>query len=282
MSAKSRDRVQARKRYEKYQARQVKLRERRIRNRAIGVSVTVIIALVLVVWATRPKHEPPPQASETAAVDTSPAAEVTPQPGDVGESSAAAEQPASAGERHTGADGEPLAKPDPAAAEDREWTGTITLNGQPVTISLDGTAAPQAVANFTYLAQQGYFDNTTCHRLTTSGIFVLQCGDPEATGMGGPGYNWGPIENAPADDVYKTGTLAMARVGGDGESMGSQFFIVYEDSTIPSDGAGGYTVFGSVTDGLDVVNQIADAGVDGGAGDGAPAAGATIEKVEVQ
>ncbi len=83
---------------------------------------------------------------------------------------------------------------------------------------------------------------------------------PGGTGGGGPGYSWGPIENAPTDDVYPAGTIAMARVGNDGASMGSQFFLVYEDSTIPSDSAGGYTVFGHITSGLDVVTTIADAG----------------------
>ncbi len=82
------------------------------------------------------------------------------------------------------------------------------------------------------LAESGYFDGTSCHRLTTSGIYVLQCGDPTGTGTGDPGYKFGPVENAPTDDVYPAGTVAMARQGGDADSMGSQFFLVYEDSTI--------------------------------------------------
>ena len=90
---------------------------------------------------------------------------------------------------------------------------------------------------------------------------MLQCGDPTGTGNGGPGYNWGPIENAPADDMYPAGTLAMARVGDQAESQGSQFFLVYADSKIPSDTAGGYTVFGKITAGLDIIQKIADGGV---------------------
>jgi len=111
---------------------------------------------------------------------------------------------------------------------------------------------------------------------------VLQCGDPTGTGTGDPGYSYGPVENAPADDVYPAGTIAMARRGGDGESMGSQFFIVYADSTIPSDAAGGYTVLGTVSSGLDAVQAVADAGVEGGAGDGSPASPVIIEGVETQ
>ena len=172
--------------------------------------------------------------------------------------------------------------PDAALAEGRTWTGTISTSQGDIAVELDGAAAPQAVANFVTLAQEGYFDGTDCHRLTTSGIYVLQCGDPTGTGTGSPGYAFGPIENAPADDVYPAGTIAMARQGGNGESMGSQFFLVYEDSTIPADDAGGYTVFGRITSGLDVVQAVADAGVSGGATDGAPATHVTIEGVETQ
>lgn len=171
----------------------------------------------------------------------------------------------------------PTAAPDPALAEGRTWTGTLTLNDSlALGIELDGAAAPQATANMLELGE-AFYGGTACHRLTTEGIFVLQCGDPEGTGAGGPGYSWGPIENAPADDLYPAGTIAMARQGQNALSMGSQFFIVYEDSTIPSDIAGGYTVFGKVTSGLDELKaQITDAGVAGGASDGVPVAPAVI------
>jgi peptidyl-prolyl cis-trans isomerase B (cyclophilin B) len=133
------------------------------------------------------------------------------------------------------------------------------------------------------LAKLGFFNDTRCHRLTTSGIFVLQCGDPTGTGTGGPEYRFGPIENAPADDTYQTGTLAMARVGGDSESMGSQFFIVWDDSVIPSDLAGGYTVFGTVTVGMsDLVQTVVGPGVDGGSGDGSPIAPAVISSITIR
>ena len=174
------------------------------------------------------------------------------------------------------------AVPDPAIAEGRTWTATIDTTVGPIVVELDGAAAPQAVANFIYLARDGFFNDTFCHRLTTAGIFVLQCGDPTGTGMGGPGWNFGPIENAPANDMYPAGTLAMARVGGNAFSMGSQFFLVYEDSLIPSDMAGGYTVFGRITSGLEHIQAVADAGVVGGAGDGQPATNVTIEGVSVQ
>ncbi|MCL1801166.1 MAG: peptidylprolyl isomerase [Promicromonosporaceae bacterium] len=172
--------------------------------------------------------------------------------------------------------------PSPALAESRTWTGAIATNSGSIGIELYGQVAPQAVASFVTLADEGFFNGTQCHRLTTAGIYVLQCGDPTATGMGGPGYNFGPIENAPADNWYPAGTIAMARRGGDGFSMGSQFFLVYEDSFIPADQAGGYTVFGRITSGLDIVQAIADIGVLGGGFDGPPADDVIIEGVTVQ
>ena len=174
--------------------------------------------------------------------------------------------------------------PSPDFAEDRDWTGTMTINDVPLGIELDGAAAPQGVSAFVALTQAGFYDGLTCHRLTTSdGFGVLQCGDPNGDGTGGPGFSYGPIENAPADDVYPAGTIAMARTSGDGESMGSQFFIVYEDTTIPSDAAGGYTILGTVTSGLDgLISGVVDAGTADGSADGAPAVPVTISSVTVQ
>jgi len=161
--------------------------------------------------------------------------------------------------------------PDPAISQNREWSATMEVGGKKLEVTLDGVKAPQAVANFLSLNSKNFFKDISCHRLTTAGIFVLQCGDPNGDGSGGPGYNWGPIENAPTDDVYKEGVLAMARVGGDASSMGSQFFIVYQDSTIPSDAAGGYTVFGKISKGLSGLDPVFKAGTADGSGDGKPA-----------
>ena len=172
--------------------------------------------------------------------------------------------------------------PSPALAESRIWTGSMLVGDANLELELDGVNAPQAVANFIDLSGKGYFEGVSCHRLVTDGIFVLQCGDPSGNGSGGPGYSFGPIENAPANDTYVTGTLAMARVGGNANSMGSQFFIVYEDSRIPSDGAGGYTVFGKITGGLDQLTPIIEAGVEGGASDGPPALATVLSAIELR
>lgn len=172
--------------------------------------------------------------------------------------------------------------PSPDLAEGRSWEGTMQIGDATLGINLDGAKAPQAVANFLALANDGFFQGVSCHRLTTAGIYVLQCGDPSGDGTGGPGYTFGPIENAPEGDLYKKGVLAMARRGGDAASMGSQFFIVYQDSQIPSDGAGGYTVFGEITSGLQDLDPIIQAGVEGGASDGKPAIQVSIGTIELK
>ncbi|WP_201520801.1 peptidylprolyl isomerase [Gulosibacter hominis] len=176
-----------------------------------------------------------------------------------------------------------VAAPDPALAENRTWTGTLTLNHDvTLEIEITGDTAPQAAANFIALSQSHFYDNTPCHRLTTEGIYVLQCGDPTGTGSGGPGYQFGPLENVPKDGIYRTGTIAMARAQAP-DSMGSQFFIVYEDSPLP---APGYTVFGRVTGGMDQLQtKIVDSGVEQGIAsptDGPPAQPVTITGIELQ
>jgi peptidyl-prolyl cis-trans isomerase B (cyclophilin B) len=178
--------------------------------------------------------------------------------------------------------------PSPSLAANRNWVGKMKIDNSNLSFSLDGKLAPQAVANFVTLAKKGFFEKTHCHRLVNSGIYVLQCGDPTATGKvgtggtGGPGYNWGPVENAPVTDIYKTGSLAMARTQDNAYSMGSQFFIVYEDSTIPRDKAGGYTVFGKVTSGIKKLVGIAAQGVQGGGSDGTPVAPAILSGLTVK
>ena len=174
------------------------------------------------------------------------------------------------------------AVPKPSLAENRTWTGAIALNGQNMNIELDGKNAPQAVANFVSLAKKGFYKNVSCHRLTTELMYVLQCGDPKGDGTGGPGYNFGPIENAPASNVYGEGVIAMARRGNDASSQGSQFFIVYKATTLGSDSAGGYTVFGKVTSGISVVKSIAAGGTADGKGDGKPKNAVLITSLNVK
>ena len=179
--------------------------------------------------------------------------------------------------------GKPATVADTSLSEFREWSGQLTLQDATLEITLDGVNAPQAVANFVDLNSRDYFDDSACHRLTTEGIFVVQCGDPLGVGIGNPGYTFGPVENAPEDGVYPAGTLAMARAANDGSSMGSQFFIVYEDSEIPNDAAGGYTVFGQVTGGLETfISAYVEPGTVDGSSDGQPGVPVFVESITIR
>lgn len=132
-------------------------------------------------------------------------------------------------------------------------------------ITIDNAKAPCTAASFDHLAGRDFFDDTKCHRLTTEGIFVLQCGDPAGTGRGGPTYQYDNeyVPDDTAEDLsqggqpepnYPAGSVAMANSGVD--TNGSQFFIVYKDTYLPPD----YTVFGELTIGLELVTEVADGG----------------------
>ncbi len=159
---------------------------------------------------------------------------------------------------------------------------TIATNQGRIGLQLAMNESPCTVNSFVTLAQNAYFDNTDCHRLTTAhALSVLQCGDPKGDGTGGPGYqfvNEFPTDQYPPGDpalqqpvVYPRGTLAMANAGPG--TNGSQFFMVYRDSLLPPN----YTVFGTINEaGLAVVDKIAAAGVAGGGDDGQPQTEVTI------
>lgn len=170
----------------------------------------------------------------------------------------------------------------PPTNTDPPTTGTVTMalntTAGPITVTMDRAEAPCTVESMASLAEQKYFDDTPCHRLTTKGIFVLQCGDPSGQGSGGPGYTVPdefPDNLQPAEEnagsgavVYPRGTVAMANTGRP-HSGGSQFFLVYEDSPLPPQ----YTAFGTIDDaGLAALDEIAAAGtVPGPGGMTAPA-----------
>ncbi|MEU7629657.1 peptidylprolyl isomerase [Nocardia sp. NPDC049220] len=162
---------------------------------------------------------------------------------------------------------------EPAATIDGSagYTATLTTTCGTVTIALDAAHAPRTVNSFVFLSGEQYFDHTKCHRMTTEGIYVLQCGDPTATGTGGPGYRF-PDENL-TGATYPAGTVAMANSGPD--TNGSQFFLVYQNTQLPPN----YTPFGRVTAGLDVLASIAAAGVKDGSGDGEPAVDIVLDSV---
>lgn len=153
---------------------------------------------------------------------------------------------------------------------------TLVTNCGNIVITTVGAKAPFAMTSIAALAKGGYYDNSLCHRLTTQGLFVLQCGDPTATGRGGPQFTF-PDENLPANAAnnYPAGTVAMANSGPN--TNGSQFFLVYANTTL----APSYTIWGTITSGLDIVKAIAKAGAAGGAPDGKPAKTIAIKQVLV-
>jgi Peptidyl-prolyl cis-trans isomerase (rotamase) - cyclophilin family len=136
------------------------------------------------------------------------------------------------------------------------YQAIIRTNRGNIVINLLNSKATCAVNSFVSLASQKFYNQTSCHRLTTSGIFVLQCGDPTGTGSGGPGYQFG-YENL-SGAKYGAGTVAMAH-SSQPNSNGSQFFLVYKDSTsLPSN----YTPFGTIVSGLKIIQNVAKAGSD--------------------
>ena len=156
-------------------------------------------------------------------------------------------------------------------------TFTLTTNCGEIVIQANGKGAPITVTALAALANGGFYNKTLCHRLTTNIIYVLQCGDPTGTGMGKPNFSYRD-ENLPqaVQTNYPAGTVAMANSGAN--TNGSQFFIVYEDTSMDPD----YTIWGRVTKGLEIVRAIAEAGVADGSTNGMPKQTIAIEKVRVR
>lgn len=163
------------------------------------------------------------------------------------------------------------------ATAPRTGTATmrITTNAGPITIAMDRAATPCTVASFEHLAAKRFFDGSQCHRLVTEGLWILQCGDPTGTGRGQPDYAF-TDENL-AGARYTRGVVAMANSGPN--TNGSQFFIVVQDGELDP----AYTPFGTVTAGLEIVDQVAAGGHDNSiaAGGGKPKVPLTFQSVTV-
>ncbi len=300
MSGNKRQRELARAKYERQQARRATSGSRRRRNQKI-IAVLVVVALVFgsvawVVYANTRSDDA--VASPSSSIDPSELADIL-QSAQAAAEAASPEPSASVSASpelspSAGTTDEPIGEPaildchapGTVRANDRSYASaptdqtatsiTFTTNCGNIVIALDPNA-PATVSSEVFLASEGFYDNTQCHRLTTAGIFVLQCGDPAGDGTGGPGYVV-PDENLPAEGAanYPAGTVAMANAGpGTG---GSQFFLVYDDTTLPS----GYTIWGTVTEGLDIIKEIASVGVADGTADGAPRQPVFIESATVQ
>jgi len=167
----------------------------------------------------------------------------------------------------------PVGTPPPVAPLVPTVQAIVHTNKGNIELELDQAKAPCTVNSFVFLAENDYFDDTTCHRLLTGEAGgVLQCGDPSATGRGGPGYEFND-ENLDGA-VYTKGVLAMANSGPN--TNGSQFFMVYSDSGFDPN----YTPFGRITKGLDILTKVAEGGVTGPNND-QPKTKVTIKDVEI-
>ena len=266
---KERQRKLAKERYERRMARQAH-RDRRTRRWIVSVIAVVVVAGFAVggvLLASR-------STGTTAAPTPSPSPSPTPSP-----------TPSTVAEPATHCTY--LANPPavrkvtvPPVTPDYQATyqATITTNRGPIVIDLLNSKATCTVNSFVHLAAAGFYSRTPCPRLTTSGFYILQCGDPTGKGTGGPGYEFASENLTGA--TYPAGTLAMANSGAP-DSNGSQFFLVYRDTSLPPS----YTPFGKIVSGLNILQNVGKRGYGpplNSAGGGAPKESVEIESVTIK
>jgi len=256
-TSSKRERELARMRAQRQAARRAQAEEARLRRRnslIAGVAALAVVGVIVgIAWATK-------DGKKTVRLGA--------------EASCSYESSGTASKKVEGK---------PAGEQSTKGTVAATLETTQgaVGLTMDRSKAPCTIGSWDFLAGQGYFDGTECHRLTTSGIYVLQCGDPSGSGSGGPGYQFGD-ENLTAlgegaSVTYPRGTVAMANAGPG--TNGSQFFLVYKDSPLPPN----YTPFGTIdAAGLAVLDKVAKAGTSAPAGDGKPNSEVKITKVTLK
>ncbi|MET9921002.1 peptidylprolyl isomerase [Streptomyces sp. NPDC059605] len=258
VSSDQRRRQLAREKFERQQQRREEAR-RRTRRLSVIIASSVAVVAVIAGGTYLAMGDDDKKDKSDASASSSPSASASPS-----ESSA----------------------PEPAMKVDKkaEYTMSLKTSQGDLAFTMKAGKTPHTTNSFKALADKGFFDGTKCHRLTTQGIFVLQCGDPKGDGTGGPGYtipdeNLTALGKAGADGTvtYPAGTVAMANTG-QPHTGGSQFFLVYKDSKLPPT----YTPFGTMDDAsLKAVKDIGAAGVAGGAADGAPKKAVDISKAAV-
>jgi len=282
-----RQRRQARERYRRQQEQRY-ARQRRMRRRGlIGVGAVLAAALIASLFVVflpsgSPKH-PAASASASKSATPSPTATATAVAEPAHHCSYTAATPVA----------RKVSFPPTAPDYTASYQATINTNLGKITFNLLNSKATCTVNSFVHLAEAGYFNNSQCHRLVTSGIYVLQCGDPSATattkltcsttstiGAGTPGYDFASENLTGAK--YPAGTVAMANEG-TASSNGSQFFIVYKDST--SGLTASYTPFATVSSGLGIVQNVAKDGYScqyAQSGGGAPKKKVIIDSVTIK
>jgi peptidyl-prolyl cis-trans isomerase B (cyclophilin B) len=294
--SRERERRRARDRFEQQRGARLE-RQRKNRKRA-GVALAVLCVLGLIAGVTTvlvsgggaatAAKKPAAKVSATASPSASATASASP---------AAVTEPAQHCSYTSASAGSvvksslPTASPDYKAA----YTASINTNLGPIKIDLANSKATCTVNSFVHLASDNFWNNSQCHRMSNSdGLYMLQCGDPTAKaseklscssstlGTGGPGYEFAsenlPTASSSGSVTYKAGTVAMANGGG--ATNGSQFFLVFKDTTLGPD----YTPFGTITSGLDILQNVAKAGTSctfAGAGGGVPKDKVVIDSVSI-
>lgn len=277
VSSEQRRKQLAREKFLRQQERRAQSRRKaRIRASMIGAALAVALAAVGAYAASGGLGDDEDKADKSADKAADKAADKQEQP-EPSKGPDPCDKPAGGKPNGKQWKKEPKLTVDKSAA----YEMTLATTCGDIAIELDAAKAPHTVNSFAFLAGEGFYDNTACHRLTTGGLGVLQCGDPSGQGSGGPGYTI-PDENL--DDprlkgqTYPAGTVAMANTG-QKDSGGSQFFLVHADSQLPPQ----YTPFGTISEpGMKVLKKIADAGEGTGSGDGPPNATVVIDKATVK
>ena len=274
---KQRQRQLARDAHQRRMQRQAQ-RERRTKQWAAGAIVAVLVVGVGIGAAAIGGVFSPAKAKSSAAAGARPSvsasASATPSPSSTPAMVAGKciYTPSGTAARKVSL---PPAKPDTKAA----YVATIKTNRGNIVIDMLNSNAPCTVNSFVSLADQKFYNKTPCPRLTNSGsLYMLQCGDPTGTMQGGPGYEFGSENLVGA--TYTAGTLAMAN-SGTPDTNGSQFFLVYRDSSLPPS----YTPFGKIVSGLNILQNVGQRGFGpplSQAGGGAPKESVEIEGVTIK
>ena len=268
VTQEQRKRQLAREKFLRQQQRRTAARRKaRVRNSVIGSVLGVVLVGSLALYTSGVMKD---DDKANASAEATPSAEATSKAPDPCDKPAAGKVKTETWKK----------EPELSIDKSAKYTLDLATTCGKIDIALKASAAPHTVNSFDFLAGKGFFDHTKCHRLTTNGIYVLQCGDPTGSGSGGPGYTI-PDENLKdaslKANVYPAGTVAMANTG-QAHTGGSQFFLVYQDSQLPPS----YTPFGTVSpEGMKVLKKIAAAGENTGGGDGAPNATVVINKATV-
>jgi peptidyl-prolyl cis-trans isomerase B (cyclophilin B) len=273
---KERQRKLARERYQRRAVRQAQ-RDRRVRKWTISGLAAVAVAAIAVGSAFLATRSGSPSAAATPSPSASPSASPSP-------SATPAAAPVAEPAQHCtytagGAAARKVSLPTATPDYKATYRATVKTNRGSIVIDLLNSKATCTVNSFISLAEQGFFNHTTCPRLSNSGgLYMVQCGDPTGLLTGGPGYVFASENLTGA--TYPAGTLAMANTGAP-DSNGSQFFLVYQNSGLLPN----YTPFGKIVSGLNILQNVGKRGFGpplNSAGGGKPKESVDIESVTIK